>query len=331
MRSNLLTQSRMADGRACARLEHIKYELGIRAISENENIRFGSLLHRGLEAWWKELGDDRLIAALAAVAELEADPYEAVRASVLLTGYHYRWENEPYEVLYIDGKPAVEIAFVTALVNPGTDHPSRTWRRAGKLDVYARYLPTAALHVIEHKSSSEDIGPGSTYWARLRMDAQISMYFDGAEALGFMPDAVVYDVIGKPQLRPLKATPIENRRYTKEGRLYASQREEDETPDEFHSRLTEYVAQFPDDTYRRGEVVRLEKELVEARYDVWQVGEQMREAYARSRWPRNPDACVRYGRLCEFFDVCSGAGSLDDETRFTRLPLVHPELPEFEL
>jgi hypothetical protein len=38
--------------------------------------------------------------------------------------------------------------------------------------------------VVEHKTSSEDVTPGSFYWSRLRMDGQVSVYFDGARALG---------------------------------------------------------------------------------------------------------------------------------------------------
>lgn len=78
--------------------------------------------------------------------------------------------------------------------------------------------------------------------------------------------------------------------------------------------------------YQRAEVVRLDAELEEAAFDIWQLGAQIREARVANRYPRNPDACVRYGRICPFFDVCTGAASLDDASRFQRLANVHPEL-----
>jgi hypothetical protein len=45
-----------------------------------------------------------------------------------------------------------------------------------------------------------------------------------------------------------------------------------------------------------------------------------------NRHPRNPDACMRYGRVCEFFAVCSGEAQLTDPTRYERVDNPHPEL-----
>ena len=53
------------------------------------------------------------------------------------------------------------------------------------------------------------------YWARLRMDGQVTAYYLGAEALGTPPVGCLYDVIARPMLRPADATPLESRRYTK--------------------------------------------------------------------------------------------------------------------
>jgi hypothetical protein len=47
------------------------------------------------------------------------------------------------------------------------------------------------------------------------MDGQVSTYFDGAASLGLDVAGCIYDVIGKPGIRPLQATPVEARKYTK--------------------------------------------------------------------------------------------------------------------
>jgi hypothetical protein len=52
----------------------------------------------------------------------------------------------------------------------------------------------------------------------------------------------------------------------------------------------------------------------------------MREAELAQRHPRNPDACVRYGRTCEFFGVCTGESSLQDDQQYRRSARVHTEL-----
>lgn len=323
--SALLTSSRLKDARACQHLHHLEFELGYRPLTTEEVLRFGTLIHRGLEAWWTLAqmgvnGEERLERTVARLREEEVDPFELARAEVMLFAYHLRWIDEPYEVL------AVEVAFETELRNPETGAASRTWRLAGKIDVIVRDLRDGRVLVVEHKTSSEDVSPGSDYWKRLRMDGQVSIYFEGGKALGHDIAACLYDVLSKPALRPYKATPNEDRKYKKDGTLYANQRAEDETPEEFRQRLLEALAENPNRYLARGEVVRLEQEMAEALWDVWQLGVQLREAKSAGRHPRNPDACVRYGRTCPFFDVCTGAASLEDVTRFRRVENVHPEL-----
>ena len=88
--------------------------------------------------------------------------------------------------------------------------------------------------LIEHKTSSADIEDGSAFWKRLRLDSQSSNYLTGSKAVGFDPKAVLFDVIRKPRIKPLKATPVESRKYKKDGGLYANQRENDETPCHAH-------------------------------------------------------------------------------------------------
>lgn len=319
---SLLTSSRLRTARACQRLHHLAYGLGYRPVREEEALRFGTATHLGLNAWWRawyKASEERLWLALEAVAGIE-DAFERVRAEELLRGYHYRWEGEAYEVL------GVELEFETELRNPSTGKPSRTWRLAGKLDLVVREVSTGRVLIGEHKTATGDIGPGSDYWKRLRLDGQVSVYYEGARSLGFDVSGCLYDVLGKPTQRPLLATPLEARKYTKEGNLYSNQRTEDETPEEYRTRVVEALASSPAYHYQRGEVVRLEEEMDEALWDVWALGQQLREAELAHRAPRNPDACTRWGRTCPFFSVCCGEASLEDPTLFTRSTTVHPEL-----
>lgn len=251
-----------------------------------------------------------------------ADPFDLARAEIMLAGYDARWSSDMdrYEVL------AVETEFSAPLVNPETDAPSRTWTLGGKLDVVVRDLAEKRLLVVEHKTASGDVGPGSDYLKRLRLDGQISVYYAGAEALGYPVQACLYDVLVKPALRPLKATPREARRYTAKGALYANQRDQDETPEAFRERVALAVSEAPNDYFLRTEVVRLEAEMRDSMADVWQLGRALRENQLAARFPRNPDACVRYGRTCEFFQVCTGEASLEDPSLYRRSEHVHPEL-----
>jgi hypothetical protein len=321
VRLPVITNSQQRCFRRCAREHYLTYELGYRPAEKEEALRFGDLVHVGLEAWWSAAAD-RLDAAIEAMRGRAVDDFELVRAGVMLQGYDARWgaAADDYEVL------GVEVEFRAPLINPETGAPSRTFELGGKLDVVVRDKCDGRVKLIEHKTTSSDIGDGSTYWKRLVLDPQISTYFAGGKAVGYPISECLYDVLGKPALRPLKATPEESRKYTKDGRLYANQRDKDETPDEFRQRLVEHIAEQPNRYYQRGPVQRLEQEELDAAYDAWATARQIREAQLANRWPRNPDSCERYGRMCAFFDVCSGTASLDDETRFRRVENVHEEL-----
>lgn len=319
MTRRLLTISEGRCFQSCPRKHHYSYGLGVRPVESASTLRFGSLIHTGLEAWWKSQGNP-LEDALAAVRNEEADPFSLVTSEEMLALYDARWGAENYEVL------AVEVQFQTELRSPSTGAASRTWNLGGKIDAVCRDLNTGRVLIVEHKTSSEDITPGSGYWKKLRLDNQVSTYFVGARSLGFDAEACLYDVLLKPGLRPKKATAEADRKYTKDGKLYATQRLEDETAEEFRLRLREELASNPDRYLVRGEVVRLEEEGRDAAYDMWQVAQLIREGDRAHRYPRNPGNCEAYHRICDYFDVCTGAASLDDPSRFRRVETAHEEL-----
>jgi len=124
----LLSASSMKAFRSCPRKYFYSYERRRRSIVESDALRFGTLMHKGLEAWWKTVSLDEALAAMAG----EADPFERVKAEELMRGYHVRWLNEPIEVL------AVEQEFVSPLVNPESGRESQTWQRGGKIDALVR-------------------------------------------------------------------------------------------------------------------------------------------------------------------------------------------------
>lgn len=344
--SGLLTSSRLKDARACQRLHQIRYELGYRPAEEAEALRFGTLIHDGQEAWWRAPAD-RLAGALNAIrtavfdTEGEPDLFALAKAEAMLIGYDARWGAEPYEVL------AVEQPFETELRNPMTGRLSQTWRLAGKMDVIVRDLRDGRVLVVEHKSATGDISPGSEYWRRLRMDGQVSVYFEGARSLGYDVAGCLYDVLGKPAHRPSGIPVLDDdgvkvvldakgqRVRTKDGKKWRQTADAElgyvlqtrpETAQEYQARVMEAIAESPMDYFQRGEVARLEEEMKDALYDVWQIGLGIRESELANRFPRNCDACVRYGRTCEFFDVCTGVASLEDPLRFRRVESTHPEL-----
>lgn len=134
-------------------------------------------------------------------------------------------------------------------------------------------------------------------------------------------------MIHRPALRPLKATPIESRKYKANGTLYANQRERDEIPEEFRFRVRASIVENPAKYYNRGSPVMLAKDVSEAAYDAWQISELIEEGRRLQRYPRNPDACSGFGNSpCTFLPVCSGSADVTDPYRYRKVKDVHEEL-----
>lgn len=243
MTVRLVTVSERRAKAKCDRLHFLRYALGYRPVKDAPALRFGTLCHAGLEAWWDALSDAIAIlrerglllpdwyypsmvtegmkmaildAALAALAS-EPDPYERAKATAMLEAYHARWICEAIEPLAVewtlDESPETP---GTPVTNPFTGDEVLDFRQGGKLDVLVRkYRPdgTSGIYVAEHKSASGDVSVGSPYRAKLAGDPQISTYMDSVRALGYPAEGVIYDILVKPA-GPLRATPMDCRRYT---------------------------------------------------------------------------------------------------------------------
>ena len=329
---HLLTASRVKTFATCARLHHYRYEEGLAPVGpEPGALAFGTAIHAGLETWWRTIGEGFPGDAFAAAAERAlvslgdtADDFDAARLVAMLAAYDVRWQRWACSTEVI----AVEAEFRAPLRDPVTGKPAKTWRLAGKIDALVR-LADGRVAIVEHKTRSGTAAAGSDYRAALTLDAQVSTYFDGAEALGHPADLCLYDVLVKPTQKPLTATPVEARKYTREGKLYANQREADETADEYRERLIGVISDDPDRYLVHAEIVRLDTERAAHARDLWETVYSIEHARTRVRAgalpPRNAGACFAHGAPCAFLDLCAGRASADDPHRYRRLP-IHREL-----
>lgn len=277
----------------------------------------GTAVHAGLESWWHHEGRAPHLARTAYLASAEAvglDGYETVRGEVMLDRYHRQWHWEAGAYI----TRGAEVAFARP----------RTWGEfGGKLDVL---VETAAmprrLLVIEHKTTSDDVTPGSEYWRRLAVDAQLANYLIASGAEG-----VVWDVLRKPSLRPGRATPPEQQRRRKDGQLYAGQREDDEPLDEWRRRLEEAYDAEPGTWFGRQLITRTSDELVTAGAHLDAMAVDVLRSYddpERSQ-PRTSEACTRYGRPCDYQALCYGEQLPDDAVLSGRLRVLYD--PHVEL
>ncbi len=313
---------------------------------------------------------DRYSAAVHAMQERaeanpeDADPYELVKAEELIRGYSARWGCEEYRTI------SVEQQFDAPLVNPETGHASKTYRLQGAIDVIVAQ-GEKLYTIEHKTTQSDISPGADYWRKVSALDPQVSTYQAAARASGIDIDSTVYDVVRKVGIRPYKETPIDDRKYIAEksrkcpfcakkanvvgphivsepgepiiycrdgkiitepgGRLYANQHDHDETPEEFRVRVREHIAEQPERYFARGPVVRLENDVKEHQADVWQTAAMIRMSENSGHFPRNPGSCEKWGRLCEYFDVCSGVASIDDDSRFRTAGTAHEELATKEV
>jgi RecB family exonuclease len=321
----------MACAKMCLKRHFYAYEVGLRPARDGDAITIGKAFHVGLETFSGSAASefdaavlDALKAADTFMSSCSADPYDTaihrVIAQRLLHAYLMRYREDGLNVV------AVEREFNLPLVNPDTGAESRTFCLAGKIDRIVE-LPDGRLAVMETKTTSIALDDGSDYWARLRLDSQISLYVYAARTLGFDVQTVLYDVTRKPAIAPLRATPSEKRRYTRDGKLYGNQRERDETPDEFAERLTSDIASRPEFYFARREIPRLEADLTEAQAEWWQQAHLLRDCQRSGRWFRNTSSCLQPYR-CPYTEICFAGAHPEDSvpSGFVQTDNIHPEL-----
>lgn len=334
--SNLLTHSRIQTFKTCPKLHFYKYELGVRPKEDSRSLRFGTAMHAMLEKIG--LGASREDAIAAGALVLDGGNLDAYDAAIehetfvsLAACYFWHWSREevPAElkpVKYIE----TEKVFRLPIFNPHTNKSTPIFEQAGKRDAIVQTADGATV-IMEHKTTSDSIEPGSDYWKRVQIDYQISMYLAAAlQEKKSVANEVLYNVIRKPTIRPYQATPPDKRKFKADGTLYANMRMADESPADWGARLRADIAERPDFYFARQRVVRLSEDLHEFEEDLWTVQQQIRQRQLEQRWPRNTAACVGFGR-CPFLDHCRyGVSKSAVPPGFTVDSDVHPELKEAE-
>jgi len=141
----------------------------------------------------------------------------------------------------------------------------------------------------------------------------------------------VYDLVGKPTIKRLKATPVQKRNYvvdkgTGESRLSAKQRDRDETDAGFLGRLREWYANHPEALHREL-IIYTPAQLDSIEQDIRNEVKRLQWHMHTGTWPRSLGSCHRYNRPCEFSPLCSSGGNpVVLETHYQRRDKTHSEL-----
>ncbi len=360
--SELYTSSRLKVFRQCMHKHWLRYELGLRG-PETNAMRFGTLAHAALEAYfrmWQLAGadaqgafDGRLNAALQAL-RVCVDDVERAKLTTLVTGYHARWGASPWEVIAVEQEFRFDLGGyeiggkVDAIVRDTTDgrvyvleHKttasdatpgSAYWARLALDTQVSIYIDGATVLGYEIAGVIYDVLTRPSHERKLATPDADRKYTVGKGCKICGGSLQGKQGTGKSIADPTADCSVCQGTgwrladgKPEAPKLYANQRAEDETIEAFAERVTSAIADAPDDFYRRGDVQRLDDELVKMRASLLETIKLERLANLVGLRPANPDACASYGSLCPFFPICAGQASADDEIRFPRGP-AHPEL-----
>lgn len=332
------TNSSLGLFRSCPRAYELKYVVGIESDSaDRETLAVGSCWHAALEARGRALmehGDDgrALVAGADVIRATAPTKLWGEKLVRLLCGYVWFWAAEPLEFVSLEEEFAVE-----------------THRLAGKMDGKIR-LADGRLVLVEYKTSGEDIEPTAKYWDRLKLSTQVGIY----GLCGFsedLPASTLYDVTRKPTIIPKGITKADQTRISSElartGRATYCGEEFDaaeidasaflgwrETERMYGARLAQDIVERPGFYFARREVPRTFGDYEQLAEDVEATMDLVETCETRSSFPRNPDACDRFG-VCEFFGLCSAgmhprADDVSVPSGFRKREKLHSELTAIE-
>jgi hypothetical protein len=321
----------------------------LRPEEDGKALRMGSAVHAGLnvlklggsletahdaaEDWYSHMPDG--------VDEWEW-VMEETTVLCLVSGWSWRWGEDFGGMRVIES----EATFELPLRNPATGAPTPNFNLAGKQDGIVA-VEGDRLAVLEHKTCSEDLSESSSYWPRLQMDGQVSLYVYAARAAGYNVHGVLYDVIRKPTIRPENVPVLDSngvkivldssgaRVMTKDGKKFRETgsaadgyvlQARQMTPGEWSEKLTTDIANRPDFYFARREIARLDSEIEEAMEELWDLQKTLAEAKREGRWYRtvSKDTCS----YCPYFGLCSSKTDVSETVPkgFVRVDNVNQEL-----
>jgi len=188
---------------------------------------FGSAVHKGLEAMFTgKIGEDILKAVMEIYPDEDyaKDPKPAESAIACLMEFDRRIDWQSWNFIDVENYFKVKMGYGKRL--------------HGFFDGIIER--NGALLLLENKTLGKI---DERYVHHLLWDEQSSFYIYAARELGFDVRGVLYNLLPRPAINPLLATPEDKRKYKKDGSLYATQRDHDETDEEYLDRVREWYAE----------------------------------------------------------------------------------------
>ena len=265
---DIWTVTRLKTYQICPFKEVLRYHEKLALVRGRAALAFGTAIHKGLETRDIDLALNLLINDYPKTQE-EADEQDQAYVTVkaLLEGYFNRYE--PFK----EHKPEYQFE-LPMMTGKGK---STTLAIAGKVDDLVKI--DGRWWIVEYKTASRLDG---SYFDRLYVDSQITMYMYAMQRLGFNPAGVIYRVIRKPSIR----------------------RKQNETNDAFCERLLKDINERPDFYFMERQLFRDTKDLKEFEHTLYLEAMQERNMRKKGNAFRHTVSCSMYG-ACEYLPICT--------------------------
>ena len=273
MCNDIWTNSRLKTYQACPMKERFRYRDCLVPIGRRDALNIGTAVHRGIETWSVDEALNALEFDFPSSTE-EAEAQEVMRGTVeaMLNGYFNCYA--PFE----DAEPELLFSMPLRFPTKRGMRSSRRQKLSGKIDAVAHI--DGQDWIVEYKTAGQI---DKSYFDRLYVDSQITLYMLAARRLGFKPVGVIYRVLKKPALR----------------------RRQNETVDAFVERMkADYLAR-PEFYFYETRLYRSEDDLSDFERQMWYEVQQADRNAAQGRVYRHSHACSNYG-TCPYLPLCTG-------------------------
>jgi|TARA_B100000809_G_scaffold6296_1_gene6387 hypothetical protein len=248
---------------------------------------YGRLIHECLEKWYRGKSMGEI---LTYIEDEKLDGSDLwLHAVATMVSYEKLYPKEPFRVIDIEEE------FCVPIINPKTGKASTDMQLRGKIDGLIK-LEDGALAIFEHKTTSERT---KDYVRGLWSDFQTRLYCD---AYG--------RYIGKPIRRALFNVV----------RKSACRRRKGESDDSLLERL------IADAQFHREELVFDPMLLSEIGEQVWELKDNVQAARRVGVWYKNESSCKKWGRMCDYYDLCSSGNNPIVKSSLYEVKRRHEEL-----
>lgn len=285
-RITALTTSQVKCFKKCRKRYELEYICNLKPIETPKALAIGTLFHYGLELLQGGLELHEVIRDVqihcetdAILRQVDVDYYDLYTAQEMIVAWDKQsgWRN--WNIVHVELPFEVSTGYAKRL--------------KGKMDGIILHPETGKPYLQEHKTTSMW---GENYLHSLLWDEQPTNYLYAYEQLrkqgkiNLPPaDGIFYDIIEKPTIKPYLATPIEKRKYTKDGKLYAGQHESDETPEAYALRVKEWYE--AEQRVHTAFVYRTQEDIQAQIEDLNLTIKDIVHAEKEETFYRNPDCC----------------------------------------